>query len=183
MDSKMRGIVRCESYSKEWKEEFLRIKAMLEDCTGDLIIDVEHVGSTSIEGLIAKPIIDIDIVFDTYDVFPVIAERLKTIGFIHEGDKGIKGREAFKRNFEDEHMPYHLYACPKDSKELLRHISFREYLKANADDREAYGNLKKELSEHFHSDNYSYMSGKNDFIQSMYVKIKKNNMLFEKYPI
>lgn len=80
MDSKMRGAVRCEPYNKKWKDEFSKIKSMLIDCIGDLIIDIEHVGSTSIEGLIAKPIIDIDIVFDSYDIFPSIVERLKTIG-------------------------------------------------------------------------------------------------------
>lgn len=183
MDSKMKGIVRCEMHNKRWEEEFRRIKAMLMGCIGDLIIDIEHVGSTSVEGLIAKPIIDIDIVFDSYDVFPMIAERLKTIGFIHEGDNGIGGREAFKRNHEDEYMPYHLYACPKDSEELLRHISFREFLKGNADDREAYGNLKKELAERFPRDRNSYMAGKHDCIQRIYEKIKKNGMLFDKYPI
>jgi GrpB-like predicted nucleotidyltransferase (UPF0157 family) len=183
MDSKMRGIVRCELYNEKWKEEFCRIKAMLIECIGDLIINIEHVGSTSVEGLIAKPIIDIDIVFDSCDIFPMISERLKTIGYIHEGDYGIKGREAFKRNFEDEYMPYHLYACPKDSEELLRHISFREYLKVNTSDRETYRNLKMELAKRFPEDIDSYMSGKHDCIQHIYENIKKSGMLFEKYPI
>lgn len=110
MDSKMRGIVRCEPYNSKWKEEFGKIKAMLTDYIGDLVISIEHVGSTSVEGLAAKPIINIDIVFDSYDIFPIITQRLNTIGFIHEGDNGIKGREAFKRSYEDEYMPYHLYA-------------------------------------------------------------------------
>ena len=183
MDSKMRGMVRCALYDPKWKEEFGRIKTMLMDCIGDLIIDIEHVGSTSVEGLTAKPIIDIDIVFDSYAVFPEIAERLKTIGFVHEGDLGIKGREAFKRNFEDEYMPYHLYACPKDAEELLKHISFREYLKVNGCDREMYGNLKMELAGCFPGDIGAYMVGKQDCIQRIYENIKKCGMLLEKYPV
>lgn len=182
MDSKMRGIVRCEPYNVKWKEEFDRIKAMLIGCIGDLIIGIEHVGSTSVEGLAAKPIIDIDIVFDSYDIFPIIVERLRPIGFIHEGDGGIKGREAFKRNYEDEYMPYHVYACSKGSEELLRHISFREYLKSNPSDREAYGNLKMELAECFQKDIHSYIAGKHDYIQHIYEKIKKNGMLIQEYP-
>ena len=183
MDSKMRGIVRCESYNELWKVQFFRIKDMLIECIGDLIIDIEHFGSTSIEGLIAKPIIDIDIVFDSYTVFPMITNKLKTIGFIHEGDCGVKSREAFKRNYEDEYMPYHLYACPKDSKELLRHLSFREYLKANANEREAYGNLKMDLVKRFPEDIDFYMAGKNECVRCIYEKIENNSMLFTKYPL
>lgn len=183
MDSKMRGIVRCEPYNERWKYEFSRIKAMLINCIGDLIIEIEHVGSTSVEGLIAKPIIDIDIVFDSYIVFPIIVERLNSIGFVHEGDYGIKGREAFKRNYEDEYMPYHLYACTKDSKELLRHLSFREFLKLNAEDRKIYGNLKMELANRFIKDNDAYIAGKHDCIQAIYEKIENNNLFIKKYPL
>ena len=183
MDSKMRGIVRCELYSERWKSEFCRIKAMLIDSLGDLIIDIEHVGSTSVEGVMAKPIIDIDIVFDSYTVLPMIIKRLKTIGFIHEGDCGVKDREAFKRNYEDEYLPYHLYACPKNSKELLRHLSFREYLKVNVNEREAYGNIKMDLAKRFPKDIDSYMAGKNECIRCIYEKIENSNMLLTMYPL
>jgi len=182
MDSKMKGIVHCELYNKRWKEEFYKIKSMIIDWIGDLIIEVEHVGSTSVEGLAAKPVIDIDIVFDSYKIFPMIVKKLMTLGFIHEGDCGIKGREAFKRNYEDEYMPYHLYACPKDSKELLRHISFREYLKINSDDRDTYGNLKLELAKRHPADINAYILGKNECVQQIYEKIEKSNMLLTKYP-
>jgi GrpB-like predicted nucleotidyltransferase (UPF0157 family) len=168
----MRGIVRCVPYNQGWKSEFNRIKEMLMNHIGDLIIGIEHVGSTSVEGLAAKPIIDMDIVFDSYAVFPPLAKRLHTIGFIHEGDGGIKGREVFKRSYEDEYMPYHLYACPKDSPELLRHLSFREYLKRNEEDREKYGKLKMELAHRFPTDINAYMAGKDGFIKAIYRKLK-----------
>ena len=182
MDSKIKGIVRCEVYNEKWKEEFCRIKSMLLDCIGDLVIGIEHVGSTSVEGLASKPIIDIDLVFKSYDVFPILVKKLGAIGFRHDGDYGIKDREAFKRDCEDDFMPYHLYACPKDSKELLRHISFRDYLRANPQDRLDYGNLKLELARLYPNDINSYMAGKHDLIQHIYQKIKDNDMLIERYP-
>jgi len=173
----MKGIVRCEPYNPKWKEEFIKIRSMLDACIGDLIIGFEHVGSTSVEGLAAKPIIDIDVVIDSYEIFPQIVERLMAIGFIHEGDGGIKGREVFKRNFEDDFMPYHLYVCPKNSEELLRHIAFREYLKGHASEREEYGSLKMRLAEQFPTSIDKYMSGKHDCVQRILLKIRSESAI------
>ena len=113
-----------------WIAEFQKLRAMLMGFIGDLVLDIEHVGSTSVAGLAAKPIIDIDVVMESYDVFPAIVERLAREGFEHVGDLGIAGREAFKRTFEDGFMAYHLYVCPKDGKEYRQHIALRDYLRA-----------------------------------------------------
>lgn len=94
MDEKMKGIVRVEPYDPKWVTEFLKIKDMIVNCVGDLIICVDHVGSTAIEGLASKPIIDIDVVIDSYAIFPLVKERLSRIGFEHKGNLGVEGREA-----------------------------------------------------------------------------------------
>jgi GrpB-like predicted nucleotidyltransferase (UPF0157 family) len=172
MDAKMKGIVRVVPYDPMWKQEFLKIKAMIMDCVGDLIISVDHVGSTAIEGLAAKPIIDIDVVIDSYEIFSVVKERLSRIGFEHAGDLGVEGREAFKRTFIDEFMPYHMYVCPKDGKGHLEHIVFREYLRNHNDDMYAYEKLKMELAEQFKIDINSYVNGKVDFIKNILQKAK-----------
>jgi GrpB-like predicted nucleotidyltransferase (UPF0157 family) len=96
MDVKMKDIVRVVPYDPEWKNEFLKIKAMLVDCVGDLIISVDHVGSTAIEGLASKPIIDIDVVIDSYDVFPAVKDRLSKIGFEHVGNLDVEGEKFLK---------------------------------------------------------------------------------------
>ena len=83
-------------YDKVWKSDFEAIKAEIEEALGDLILCVEHVGSTSVEGMSAKPCIDIDVVIKDYSVFEAVVLCLATIGYIHEGDLGIKDREAFK---------------------------------------------------------------------------------------
>lgn len=72
-------------YVAKWKTDFENIRKEIEDAVGDLIIGIEHVGSTSVEGLSAKPCIDIDVVIKDYSVFHVIVSRLETIGYIHEG--------------------------------------------------------------------------------------------------
>nr|WP_255680665.1 GrpB family protein [Methanosarcina sp. DH2] len=95
----MKGIVRVVPYDPRWKNEFLKIKAMIVDCAGDLVNSVDHVGSTAVDGLASKPIIDIDVVIDSDDIFPAVKDRLSKIGFEHEGNLGVEGREAFKRTF------------------------------------------------------------------------------------
>lgn len=173
MDVKMKGIVRVVPYDPEWKNEFLKIKAMIIDCAGDLITGVEHVGSTAVEGLASKPIIDIDVVIDSYDVFPAVKDRLSKIGFEHEGNLGVEGREAFKRTFVDDFMPYHLYVCPRDGKGYLEHIVFRDYLRNHPEAVKAYEELKMKLAEPFKTDITAYVNGKNEFVQSILRNVNK----------
>lgn len=172
MDAKMKGIVRVVPYDPMWKQEFLKIKAMIMDCIGDLINSVDHIGSTAIEGLAAKPVIDIDVVIDSYEVFPTVKERLSKIGFEHEGNLGVEGREAFKRTFIDDFMPYHMYVCPKDGKGHLEHITFLKYLRNHPDAMYAYGKLKLELAEQYKTDINSYVKGKADFVENILQKAK-----------
>lgn len=76
---------------------------MLIPIIGDLSISIKHVGSTSIDGLSAKSIIDIDVVMESYSIFSKIKERLENAGYKHKGDLGIEGREAFK-NLLDQYL-------------------------------------------------------------------------------
>lgn len=69
-------------YNANWKSNFEKIRAEIESALGDLVICVEHIGSTSVEGLSAKPIIDIDVVIKDYSVFDAVVKRLEAIGYI-----------------------------------------------------------------------------------------------------
>ena len=112
-------------YDEQWKHDFLQIKAELTIALGQLAIEIEHVGSTSVQGLSAKPIIDIDVVIEDYSRLENVILALGKIGYRHEGDLGIAGREAFKYDGKEHLRKHHLYVCPKDSQELKRHIAFR----------------------------------------------------------
>lgn len=160
-------IVEIVPYNPEWKAEFEKIKAMLNRYIGDLILSIEHVGSTSVEGLSAKPIIDLDVVMESYDVLPRIIERLGEAGFVHEGNLGIEGREAFRRTYKDGFMKYHLYVCPKDGKGYLEHIAFRDYLRSNETARKAYGELKLKLAETYRTDVDQYCEHKTEFVRDI----------------
>ena len=157
-------------YDPAWKTAFESLKAMLNGILGDLVIAIEHVGSTSVEGLAAKPIIDIDVVMESYAVFPDIVTRLAEAGFKHRGDLGIAGREAFKRTFDDGFMTYHLYVCPKGGEELTRHIALRDYLRTHPDARDEYGALKMANAEKYRYDIDGYIEAKGPFIRGIMEK-------------
>ena len=132
-------------YDPAWKEQFEQIKAELLSAVGEYVIAVEHVGSTSVEGMSAKPCIDVDMVIEDYSVFDAVAEGLTSLGYYHEGDLGIKEREAFGYTDKPHLQKHHLYVCPKTSRELHRHITFREFLRSHPRAAEEYSRTKGTL--------------------------------------
>ncbi|AGK96470.1 GrpB family protein [Clostridium pasteurianum] len=157
-------------YDSKWNDEFEKIKFYLEKALEDSILAIEHVGSTSIEGLSAKPIIDIDVIIENYDKFEDVKSRLKNLGYYHEGDLGIKDREAFRYNEKHGFMTHHLYVCPRDSQELKRHIAFRDYLRTHKEDRERYSVIKLQAAIKYPTDIDSYIETKSPFITEIYKK-------------
>lgn len=140
------------------------------EIAGDLIIAAEHVGSTSIDGLSAKPVIDIDLVMESYEKLPEIIRRLQQFGYEHQGNLGIEGREAFRSLQDDGFMKYHLYVCPKDGKGYLEHIAFRDYLRSSPSAREEYQAVKQRLAKDYRYDIDSYCEGKTAFVHSILQK-------------
>ena len=167
-------------YDAAWRSAFEKIKAEIESAIGNLILGIEHIGSTSVEGMSAKPIIDIDVVINDYSVFPAVVDALKSIGYIHEGDLGIKDREAFKYTNKPHLMLHHLYVCPKDSKELHRHIAFRDFLRANADAVQKYSKVKETAAEMFPYDINKYIEYKSPCIEELYRMIRSKEDCYEK---
>jgi GrpB-like predicted nucleotidyltransferase (UPF0157 family) len=155
-------------YDKAWKSAFEEIKKELNAQIGDLILGIEHVGSTSVEGLSAKPCIDIDVIIQDYGVFDAVVQRLETIGYIHEGDLGIKDREAFHYSGSTPLPAHHLYVCPQYSQELHRHITFRNFLRENPDAVKKYGDVKTKAAELFFDDIDKYIEYKTPCIKKLY---------------
>lgn len=141
-------ILAC--HDPAWAAEFEELRSIYAAALGELLLRAEHVGSTAVPHLQAKPILDIDLVMEGYEAFPRIVEGLGRLGYAHQGDLGIRDREAFARRDETvpvtpagrRWMPHHLYVCPLRSVELWRHIAFRDALRAKADLREEYERIK-----------------------------------------
>jgi LmbE family N-acetylglucosaminyl deacetylase/GrpB-like predicted nucleotidyltransferase (UPF0157 family) len=137
------------AYNPEWAEWFAQLQKMLSDGLGDSAIAIEHVGSTSVPGLAAKAIIDIDVVIEP-ERFAEVRTKLGSLGYAHNGDQGIPTREAFKLvdpQAKATRPPHHLYVCPKGSPELARHLYFRERMKARSDERDQYAAKKRLMAE------------------------------------
>jgi len=165
----MRNIV-VVPYDENWPQEFEKIKAEILPVVEDLILSIEHVGSTSVKGLYAKPIIDMNILIDDNGLLPAVTQRLAQLGYTHVGDLGIIGREAFKYADKPHLMAHHLYVCPKDSMEHKRQITFRDHLRLHPDDCEKYSNIKLEMAAKFPHDIDGYISGKQPVVLEIYEK-------------
>ena len=155
-------------YDKAWKSAFEEIKKEIEAVVGDWIVGIEHVGSTSVEGLSAKPCIDMDVIIRDYSVFDAVVRRLETIGYIHEGDLGIRDREAFTYRDKPHLQTHHLYVCPQHSEELHRHLTFRDFLRSNPEAVEKYSQVKETAARLFPEDIGQYMAYKSSCIEELY---------------
>ena len=163
--------VVVEKWNPKWKDEFERIVDSLGEDVIYNSVKIEHVGSTSVEGLSAKPIIDLDIVIEN-DKFEIIKRLLNDKGYKHEGDLGIEGREAFSYSGKEELMTHHLYVCHQDSKEFFRHIIFRNFLKNNPDLAAEYSNVKEQAAVLYPDDIDKYMEFKSKIIEKIYKKCR-----------
>ena len=160
--------VRVLPYDAAWKSAFEAIKKEIESAIGDLILGIEHVGSTAVEGLCAKPCIDLDVIIADYTVFDAVVKGLARIGYICEGDLGIKEREAFRYESKPHLMPHHLYVCPQGSTELHRHLTFRDFLRSNPEAVKKYGAVKMAAAELFPDDIDGYIAYKASCIEELY---------------
>ena len=157
-------------YDEGWKKAFEDIKAELLATLGDCIEGIEHVGSTAVEGMSAKACIDVDVVIADDTVFDTVVRRLNAIGYSHEGDLGIKGREAFCYSDKPHLLKHHLYVCPQSSAELHRHITFRDFLRENPDAVRAYSAVKEEAARLYPGDMDGYIAYKSPCIAELYAQ-------------
>ena len=158
-------------YDESWADHFTEIKAEIENALGELALRIEHVGSTAVPGLSAKPIIDLDIVIRDSSVFETVSAALEAIGYQHEGDLGIPGREAFRYDDKEHLQRHHLYVCSQDSTELRRHLAFRDYLRMHPEAVRGYSRIKEEGAALYPYDIDGYIEYKAPFIRRIYQEI------------
>lgn len=151
------------SYDPKWIQTFEMLQSRIQTAVGNLIERVEHVGSTSVPGLCAKPIVDLDVVIRHRNDLDAVIKGLEPLGYHHQGDLGIPGREAFTRPAG---LPSHnLYVCAIDCPELLRHTRFRDYLRLNQEAVKEYGEIKKMLAAKHGNNIDAYVARKTCFIE------------------
>lgn len=170
-------------YSANWSNDFNQLKQEINLALNGLEYTIEHVGSTAVPNLDAKPIIDIDIVFTESKTFQQIKAALEMIGYYHNGNQGIEDREVFKRNGQLniailDTIKHHLYICSSNSKALERHLLSRDFLRKNEWARIKYQQIKYELANKANQDQKAYAALKelhvNVFIDAIVVEERKS---------
>ena len=150
-------------YDPSWPAAFATIRERIRPVLEGIAVAIEHVGSTAVPGLSAKPVIDIDVVVpDSAVAIRAAIDGLGTLGYEHRGNLGIEGREAF---LQPAGLPrHHLYVCPEGNLGLRNHLVLRDHLRTHPDDAATYGVLKQELAAAFPDDIDSYVFHKTAFV-------------------
>ncbi|MGA3147153.1 MAG: GNAT family N-acetyltransferase [Acidimicrobiales bacterium] len=154
-------------YSRDWPAQFAELEARLRAALRGLSVEIEHVGSTSVPGLVAKPMIDIDVVVPKAADVPVAVERLERAGYRAKGTRGVPGREAFD---QPPGGPVHaLYVVVTGSKPHLDHVLLRDLLRRRPDLAARYESVKRANADRLPADRLGYTDAKADLITELLV--------------
>ncbi|OUO94660.1 hypothetical protein B5F39_01945 [Cloacibacillus sp. An23] len=156
--------VRVVDYDPKWPEMFDAEAAVLREIIGDNLIAIFHIGSTSVPGLKAKPIIDMLPVVRDAAALDALGDKFAEAGYEAMGEFGIPGRRYFRKGGEKRTHQAHAFQYD-DVYSILRHVAFRDYMREHAGARAAYGALKAELAARFPNDLGSYCDGKDEFVK------------------
>lgn len=167
-----RGIVELLPYTDEWKKLYGKEEKIILSLVKDYIVDIQHVGSTSITSLNAKPIIDIIIGIKTFDYLPIIIEKLEANGYIYRPESGTNERVLFIKGSDDTRT-HHIHVVKWNGDEWNNNILFRDYLIRHSEFAKEYSNLKKRLAKEFKNDRNAYTEAKSEFIQDIIRKAKR----------
>ncbi len=157
--------VEVYPYNEKWTQMFREEKKKLQTIFGNEIVDIHHIGSTSVPGLKAKPIIDIMPVvrdINTVDKFNIVMQEF---GYEPKGENGIPKRRYFQKGGDNRTHHVHIYQT--GSYEIKRHLAFRDYLALHTDEMKKYGELKEKLAQQFPNDIESYINGKDDLVKAI----------------
>ena len=161
-----RGTVKLVPYSSEWKRLFVEEERVLRASIGTYVMDIQHVGSTAIPGLEAKPIIDIAVAVRRLEDAEKCIEPLECLGYEYRPDEEHPRRFFFAKGDPSRRTHYvHVVEWNSDSwKRLLR---FRDYLRQHKEAAREYANLKRELARKSQGNRAFYTPGKAEFVESV----------------
>ncbi|MDC0706600.1 MULTISPECIES: GrpB family protein [Priestia] len=166
-----RGLVKLETYNDKWSKLFDEEREVLSSRIKELIIAIEHVGSTSIEGLFAKPIIDIAIGVSSLDVIIELKEKVKALGYV-ELPVSIDAKHVFAR-YKEKKITHFLHVMIYNQNLWIDQISFRDYLRSDPNAKIAYIKIKEELADKYPNDVISYTNEKKKFVDNILKRAKE----------
>lgn len=160
----MRVVVN--EHNENWDQKFKEESQKLKDILGDEIVEIHHIGSTSVKGLKAKPIIDIMPIVKDIEKVDSFNEQMGAIGYEGLGENGIKGRRYFRKGGEYRTHQVHVFQTD-NHEDIDRHLAVRDYLRTHPEEAKQYGDLKERLAKQFPNDIESYVEGKDAFVKAL----------------
>ncbi|RSL35421.1 GrpB family protein [Salibacterium salarium] len=168
----IKPIVNISDYNPNWEKEFEYEKKRILDVLGDKVVGIEHIGSTSIKGLEAKPIIDIIVGVQDLDEVSNFVSPLSEIEYEYVPKFEFKDRKFFRKGLWGQGT-CHLHLCEFNSSEWIEKLLFRDYLRLHPEVAKEYASLKKELATKYKFDRQTYTKKKEPFIKTIIEKAGK----------
>lgn len=161
-----RGTVQLAEHDPEWERLFEAEAERLHSALGERVITIEHVGSTAIEGVAAKPIIDLLVVVEELGDETVWTGRLGEHGYTLRPNDGVEDRLFYAKGPEDDRTHY-LSVTDRGSDTHVDQLAFRDYLREHPETAREYSQLKRELAARFPDDRASYTERKSSFVEQI----------------
>ena len=181
----MGRFIEVVDYQADWSQRYQREANLLRDVFGEALVRIHHVGSTSVPGMRAKPIIDILIEIEPGIDVDRFNPRMKQLGYDCRGEcldavvPGTPGRFYFSKNV-DGHRYCHVHVCHVGHFQISEFLVLRDYLKSHSDKATEYGNLKIRLAKQFTHDNVGYMRGKDKLVKRLILRAAEWHKTFDK---
>ena len=156
--------VKLSPYQDTWAKLFKEEKWRLEEAIGEGILDVQHIGSTAVPGLTAKPILDIGVAVKNFEEAFALISPIEALGYTYRGENGIARRHYFVKGPADKRT-HHIHMFEESNEEWTTHLLFRDYLRTHPETVAAYQTLKEDLAKRYPKDRNAYTDGKHEFIQ------------------
>ena len=157
-------MIRVAPHDPAWSAAF-DVEAMrIRDAAGDVVVRLHHIGSTAIPGIHAKPVIDMLLEVASLAGLDIRISALEALGYEALGEFGIAGRRYFRRDDADGVRTHQLHAFVAGGADVVRHLAFRDYMRAHPAIADDYGALKQRLAEAHPHDMAAYIDGKDAFV-------------------
>lgn len=152
-------------YDPRWPDLFAQEAAAISGIGAKCMLAVHHIGSTSVPGLVAKPVIDILLEVTDLAALERYDGEMEGLGYVVKGEYGIPGRRFYLKGVW--HRTHHIHAFLNASSGFERHLAFRDYLRAHPEDAAEYGALKLKNAAKFPHDMDGYCEAKHDYVTSL----------------
>ncbi|ANU21176.1 hypothetical protein BBI15_13760 [Planococcus plakortidis] len=160
----MRKVI-VEPYNSGWPVAFDNAAAEICGLLEGVCLDVKHIGSTAVPGLAAKPILDLLVIVSDIGAVDRFEEAFLKLGYRAKGENGLPRRRYFERGGNE--RTHHVHCYEQGDPEIVRHLAFRDFLRANPQIAGAYGELKISLAERYPWDIEQYIKGKQAMVQEI----------------